>query len=137
MANNRVAIRAALKALLSGETDAGTNVYTNRESRLWKSELPSIIINTPDEPVNIRALNGGIYNRTLTINVEVKVEASEDVDDTLDALLAEVEQIVADNPSLSGTVQAAIQTNTETRIDSEAEKDIGVGILTFECKYSS
>lgn len=137
MGNNRFAIRFALMNLLLGQTSADQNVYTNRENSLWRVELPALIISTSEEPVVPATLQGRRYNRTLTLTVEAKVEATESVDDALDALLAEVETIVSNNPSISGTVQAIIQTNTETHMVSQGERDIGVGTLTFECKYTS
>lgn len=135
--NNRTTIRTALLDMLVGETSAGTNVYSNRESRLWQSELPSILIYTLQEPLTPESLSARRYIRNLELQIKVKVEATETVDDTLDALVAEVEAIIDADPSLAGTVLTTIQTNTEVSIESEAEKDIGIAVLTFECKYIS
>ncbi len=137
MANNRANIRSALKTMLTGQTDAGSNVYTNRESRLWQSELPAIIISTPEEPVTPESLSSRRYIRDLVISLEVKIEASESVDDTLDALVADIEDLIDADPSIDGTVLSCVQKSTEVRVDSEGEKDIGVATITFECKYIS
>lgn len=137
MANNRAAIREALKVALSAETLAGLNVYTNRETSLWRSELPAILIYSNQESAVPENLQGRRYYRTLELTVEVRIEASEDASDSVDELLAVIEAIIEEEPTIGGTVQSTILTGTETRVDSEGEKDIGVGVLTYECKYIS
>jgi CII-binding regulator of phage lambda lysogenization HflD len=135
--NNRTAIRSALTTLLSGETSAGTNVYANRYTSLWQSELPAILIYTRQESAVPEAMNQSRYIRTLELSIEVRVEASEDVDDSIDSIIGEIEDQLATDQSIGGTVLSSTQTNTEIRVDSDGEKDIGVGILTLECKYIS
>lgn len=137
MANNRVAIRAAIKTMLSGNTSAGTNVYTNRETRLWESELPAILLQTETEPVVPEALNSRRYYRTLELHIKIKAEGTTSVDDTLDALVAEVETIMDANPGLSGSAITSQQTNTTVTLNSDGEKDVGEATLTYEVKYIS
>jgi hypothetical protein len=138
MANNRSAIRAAAKALLSGETDALANVYTSRTSPLWQTELPAILIYTESEeavPESMRANPRSI--RTLQLTIHAKVEATEDVDDDIDALLTEIETLMSAQSSIGGTVLGSTLTNTEIRVEHDGQKDVGVGVLTYECKYIS
>jgi hypothetical protein len=138
MANNRSAIRDAIKALLLDETDAGANVYTSRTSPLWQSELPAILIYTEDEsakPESMRANSRSI--RTLQVTIHAKIEASEDVDDDVDSLVAEIETLISEESSLGGTVLGSQLTNTETRVDMQGESEIGVAVLTYECLYIS
>lgn len=135
MANSRKTIRTTLKALLSGQTEAGTNVYTNRDTNFWQSELPAIIIYTTQESAVHESLQGQRYYRTLQLNVEVKVEAASGVDDALDDLIGDIEDIVTANKDISGTVLTTVQLNTETNIDSDGEKYVGTGTISFECKY--
>lgn len=135
MANNRVAIRAAVKSMLVNVTDAGPNVFTNRETRLWESELPAILLSTGQEPVVHESLQGRRYYRTLELLVTVKITATVSVDDELDALVGQIEEILNTEPSFGGTVISSIQTNTEIRVNSEGKEDVAVAVLTFECKY--
>jgi hypothetical protein len=91
MANNRSNIRAAVKTLLDGETDAGDNVYTNRETGFSQTQLPAIIIQTDEEQA--RPVSGTVSRRslrTLSLKITVKLEESDSIDDDLDALLAYV-----------------------------------------------
>lgn len=135
--NNRAAVRSALKTILSGATDAGSNVFAHRGTSLWTSELPAILIYTNQEQAKREALNRSRYIRTIELTIEVKVEAGDDVAEELDALLGQVEDVVQANESINGTVLSTVQTNTEIRVDSDAAQNIGVGTLTFECQYIS
>jgi hypothetical protein len=122
MANNRSNIRAAVKTLLDGETDAGDNVYTNRETSLSQTQLPAIIIQTDEEQA--RPESGTVSRRsfrTLSLKITVKLEESDSIDDDLDALLADVEDLISASPSLGGTVLSAILTSSEMSIDGEGE----------------
>lgn len=135
MANSRKAIRDALVTMLSGETEAGTNVYANRETGLWQSELPAILVYTEQESAEPRDLSSRKYIRTLQLRVELKAEANSTVDDDLDDLAEEVEDIIDADQSITGTVLSTVLTNTELSVDADGEKEIGVCILNFECKY--
>lgn len=135
MANNRKAIRDALVAMLSGETEAGTNVYANRSTSLWQSELPAIMVYTEAESAEPRDLSSRRYIRTLQLRVELKAEANATVDDTLDDLATEVEEIIDEDQSITGTVLSTLLTNTELSVDADGEKEIGICTLNFECKY--
>jgi hypothetical protein len=137
MANNRIAIRAAVSTLLTGATSAGTNVFTDRKSKLWESELPAILIYTFVEATTPESINLRRYIRDLELKIDVKVEATTSVDDILDALIAEIETIIIANPGLSGTVLSTIHTHTEIVVDSGAETDIARATLTYQCKYIS
>ena len=135
MGNNRTAIRAALKTMLSGHTSAGTNVYTNRETSLWQSEVPAILIYSEEEPATREGLQSKRYIRTLHLTIKAKVEGSASVDDDLDALLLEIETLISADESLGGTVYSAVQTTTKITINSDGEQDVGVGEISLECQY--
>lgn len=137
MANNRVAIRAAIQTLLLNATDAEDNVYTNRKNKLWESELPAILISTVQEPALPESLSGRRYIRNLEVKLIIKIASTEASDDDLDVLVGQVETLVNANQFLSGTVLSTIQTNTELIFDAEGETDVAVATLTFECKYIS
>jgi hypothetical protein len=136
--NKRTEIRTALKDMLTdGESGIIANIFVNRESRLWQSELPAVIIYSNQETTTPKDLSSRRYIRTLELTVQCKVEATENVDEDLDDLVSEVETVIDSDQSLKGTVLSSVQTNTEIRIDAEGEKDVGVAIITLECKYIS
>jgi hypothetical protein len=137
MANNRSAIRAAIQTLLLGATSAANNVYSNRETKLFQSELPAILTYTLHEAASAEGLSGRRYVRTMLLAVKIRVEAGDSVDDELDSVVAEVETIIAANSSLSGTVLSCVLVSTEVILDSSGEEDIASATLTYECKYIS
>ncbi len=138
MANNRKAIRAALKEILAeGDTAADESVFTNRETKLWPVELPCIIIYTPDEEATPESISQTRYIRDLQLNIELKITATEDVDDDLDDFVAEVEALIDANPSLGVAGLSSKLTNTNIRIDEGGENQIGVATLSLLCKYIS
>ena len=136
MAHNRKLIRHAVKDLLIDNTSAGPNVYPNRETNLWESELPAILIYTKDEPeAQPRAVNSQQYIRKLTLFIEIKTLATETVDDDLDDLAEEVESIIRANPNLNSTATSVQYKGTEIILDATSETEKGVAILTFEVQY--
>lgn len=137
MANNRIAIRNALKEMLLGKTSCGNSVFSGREAPVWKSELPAILITTNLESAVPESQSARRYIRTLELVVEIRAESADNIDDDLDDLAAEVEALVNADKSLLGTVLTCLQTNTEMRFDDEAENKTGAALITFECKYLS
>jgi hypothetical protein len=133
MSHTRQDIRDAVVTLLSGATSAGTNVYANRETRAWESELPALFIYTKEETADPRDLSGRQSIRTLQLVVECKVVATENVDDDLDTLIDEVEDLL--NTANIVNVLSVLYKNTEITLDSESETEKGVGIINYELKY--
>lgn len=135
MAHKRQLIRDALKAMILSNTDAGTNVYSNRVTKAWQTELPMIKILYGSETALPRAVNSRQSIRNLSLIVEVIAEANENLDDTLDTLSQQVEQIIAADYSISGNALSSILTSTEPSFDGEGESVVGKLTLNFETKY--
>lgn len=135
MSNNRKAIRAAVKTMLLNNTSAGENVYTNRETTTWESELPAILIYSDDENATNRDITGRQKIRTYNVRIEIKAEAEASVDDDLDDLAQEIETILNADRSLSGTAMDSNYTSTSISISSEGDKEIGTVLLNYEIKY--
>jgi hypothetical protein len=137
MGNNRTVIRNTVVGMLRDQTAATSNVYGNRTSKLWQSEVPAILVNTLSEPTTPEAMQSTRYIRDLELQIKIKVQLTDIVDEALDSLAAEVETIINSDRSLGGTVLSTIQNHTEVAIDSDAETDVATAILTFTCKYIS
>lgn len=135
MPQSRKYIRDAVVALLSGNTVAGTNVFGNRETSLWETELPAILVYTKDETANPRSLNSKQSIRTLDLVVEIKALATESVDNTLDAIAEVVETLLLADQSLTGTSISIEYQSTSISLDTDSETEKGVAALTFQVKY--
>lgn len=126
----RKLIREAAKTQLSGIT--GVTLY---ESRVYPfSQLPAIAIYTETERVEIDESSMGRQQRILAVIIEIRAQASEDVDDELDRLAAEVEQAIAADQTLSGTCDhieyAGMTSDFET-----GEQQTGLMSMEFAAEY--
>lgn len=131
----RQQIREAFKAMLLNNTAAGENVYSNRVSAFWRSELPSVSIFMRDEEASPRDMSARSYLRKATLSVEIHAEAKEDLDALLDQIADQVEAIVINDSSLSGTVQGCVLQGTEIELAGEATTPIGVLSLSYQILY--
>lgn len=135
MGNNRIAIRNAVVDLLLGNTSADQSVFSSRDNPLWQSEFPAILIRTSEETAVRESTQSKRYYRNLTLLIDVKVTATEGSDEALDNLVNEIETLIANGPDFGATVLNSLLTKTEISVNSEAEQDVGVATLTYECKY--
>lgn len=133
--HKRQEIREAIKTMLLGNTDAGANVYSNRVSAFWKSELPSISIVTTEEEANPRDLGNKTFVRKLRIGIEVHAEATEKLDDVLDDISNQIEALIGADQSLTGTVLGTVMTGTTIELAGEATTPIGVLSISFTTTY--
>lgn len=136
MSHKRTDIREAVKTmLLAGATVAGENVYSNRVSAFWKSELPSISIFTTEEEATPRDLKNQTYVRTMQLRLEVHAEATEDLDTLLDEAAVEIEDILNADQGLTGTALGSKLTSTSIELAGDASTPVGVLSLNYEIKY--
>lgn len=135
MSNNRKAIRAAVQALLLNNTSAGESVFTNRETKYFRTELPSITIYSEEESAVNRDITARQYIRTYGLRIELKTEASDSVDDDLDDLAKEVEDILKADTSLTGTAISCEYKSSQISLSAEGDKLRGTLTLNYEVKY--
>lgn len=132
----RQQIREAIKNMLLNNTDAGANVYSNRVSAFWKSELPSISIFMRDEALTPRDMANKNYIRKSNVLIEIHAEANEGLDDTLDEINEQVEAILLADTGLINTVQGLVFTDLEFEVANDASTNIGVLTLTLQITYT-
>lgn len=135
MAHSRKKIRDNVKTLLTGQTSAGDNVFTSRGRDADESELPCIIIYTPEESKIPRSVQAKQYIRNLEVWVEIRVQATDGVDDILDDLTDCVERLLVDNPDIINSNLGLQLTNTLTEVDESGKIPYGAGTVIFQCTY--
>ena len=124
----RKLIREAIKAQLSGI--AGVTLY---ESRVYPfSQLPAIAIYTESEEIDESSMTA--QSRILTGIIEIRAQASEDVDDELDRLSAEVEQAIAADQTLSNTCEFVEYAGMSTDFEA-AEQETGLMRMEYAIEY--
>lgn len=135
MAHKRTDIREAVKTMLLSNTSAGANVFSNRVSAYWKSELPSISIFTTEEEAVPRNVGNRQSIRTMNLRIEIHAEATEDLDQALDDIADEVETILSADTGLTGQAINSTYTGCETELSADATTPVGVIALNYSVKY--
>lgn len=140
----------------------GDRIFPNRVEQWWSDELPAIGVYTLHEDNITTDKNPDPEERKLTMAVEALTQATERLDDQLDALALLVERAMSidalgaamtdlvetklgkalprnsDNRSPVDAALLAIRlTGTETGIAVDGERQIGVSTLTFDVEYQA
>lgn len=135
MAHARQQIRAQLVSTLTGLTTTGNNVIASRVYDVATNSLPSLAIYTLSEDVGDESANKQM--RQLDVVVEVRAKASNNLDNTLDAIGAEVEDALfaAGDTTLNGKCKNFNYDGLEITLSSEAEQPIGLMTMRFIAQY--
>jgi hypothetical protein len=138
MAHARKQIRDAAAGVLTGLSLTGSNVYTNHVYNLTSSKLPAIIIHTLNDTPQQGNTELGTNNTTrwhiLEMDIEIRGIAT-DIDDSLDAVAADVEAAMANNRTLSGNVIDSELTGSELEVSSDSERPTGQLTLSYSVMY--
>lgn len=132
----RTQIREAIKTILMGQTACGDNVYSNRTSAYWKSELPCISIFMAEEPLSPRDMSQKTYIRKPDISIEIRAEANENLDEILDEVNDKIEELILANSNLNGTVQGLVFTNIDFETANDGTTNIGILTLSIQVQYT-
>lgn len=153
MAHARQQIRDALATAVTGLTTTATRVYKSRSLPLNATDLPALCVYAREDQVDYAL--GRMANtpqRTCEVHVEgyVKVEtsaslsggnwqiASEAVDNTLDAIAAEVETAVFANAALLAKCSMGFYLDRqELRLDTAGDENVGVIDMAFQARYAT
>jgi len=132
MAHPRKAIRDAIKTKLISHTVAGTKVYTNRVRPVNPAEMPLILIYAVDEPIATWDKELPI-ERNLRISIACCQKVSDNLDDELDVMAAQVEELMSvDYEKNLGLGRAVNRVYLEgTTINEEIDGELKMGILTL------
>jgi hypothetical protein len=128
-------IREAVATLLTGLSTTGANVFMNRKMKFPDSKLPALNIVTNNEDVETATLGAKVYEKNLTVAIFIKAKDTDQVDDEIDQIMLEVEQVIANNPTLGGLVTDMNLTAADADSLLEAEKETGQGVLAYQANY--
>lgn len=137
MPHQRQLIRQAVRDLLIGKTAAGTRVSTTRIYPYRKPELPAISVYTLEETVNEEGSNTAPreYTRDLELEISGFVHGGADVDDAMDELALEIENAMAADPYLGGTVGDSMLQGTTMGLTGDGDTLTGMVTLTYAVTY--
>lgn len=138
--HTRQAIREAVVNLLKGTsasrpTAAGERVFDSRFRNIFPAELPCLIVYAMDETVEDRRSSPRMIDRSLSLAVDIFAEATDQVEDDLDALAEQVESVMSADETLGGLTYDCILSETEMSVVADGETLIGSARLTFIIEY--
>jgi hypothetical protein len=140
----RAQIRAAVLARLAGVTSLGAaNVLSTRVMPVGDARLPCLLVYVGDdtgeasEPFAIGGAVAYKQRRVLTLRMEAIVKAAEPLDDAMDAILLDVETLMASDPTFGGLCREGVFLSSEPRTDVDGENDKPVGrlVMDWACPY--
>lgn len=162
----RALIRRGLVAVLLGNAALaarlGSRVYPNRVEHWWAQELPAAGVYTMSEDTVDSDISPDPDERKITLGLELLVQATENMDDHLDALCLLVERAVsidAVGAAMTGIIEAKLPeplprdargrspvdnallrirlTGTDLGIAVDGERQTGVATLAFDVEYEA
>lgn len=136
MSHIRQQIRESAIALLSGNTDAQTYVYSSLFYPIDEDDLPVIVLRTDQESSDLLNIAGPL-TRELSLVITAYVTAEEqDLQNSLDTIAAQIESLIG-NQSFSGLAKWVTLSSTDIQRVPDASKPTGSVALTFTVIYHS
>ena len=136
MAHIRKQIREAVKTKLTGLTTTGSNVFETRVYNLKASNLPALLISTPDETSSIGTFpTPRPLERVLELNLDGFAKSTANLDDTLDLISEEVETALTTDITLGGLTKDIFLKSTKSDVSGEGKQPIGIVKMIYECRY--
>lgn len=138
-------VRAQLRRVIADmmrSTSVGENVFPSRLFSLDDEQLPSISVYTTDES-NLEAVTKvtlgrpPIINRTMPLVIEAHAKIDDGIDDTLDALAAEIERAMASEIYVEERMIPAQLVSTQTFFSGDSDQEVGVIRLIYSVAYST
>ena len=135
MAHVRQQIRDQVATTITGLA-TGATVYKMRKFSLDDSALPALVVYSNDESSNLVTVGSRTLNRSVSIVVEaMALGSSATIFDTIDTMCAEVEAAMAADFTVGGLAKSTILRGTDTDVNTEGDKAIGVASMNFEVQY--
>lgn len=111
------------------------HTFDSRIRPYYDDILPSVSCYTRQETIDDeKGGKSGQQYRDLQVNIQANIKAGNDIDDRLDEMAEQIEIAIFNDPVLK-KLRCYDLISTETEINSESEKNIGVITLLFSCKY--
>ena len=137
MANHiRQQIREQVGSTLTGLTTTGSNVFQTRVYPLENTNLPALVIYTKSETSEPLVISANrIMSRELQLIIEIYVKQTSNFDDEVDKICKEVEIALSGDTTINGLAKDSFIQSTEIEYNTEGEKPLSYGILTFLTNY--
>lgn len=132
----RKQIRDAVVDLLDGLTVTGDRVFIGRTRPLQAGHAPTILVYARDEAIERETMGRPpALARTCTLIVECRMCSATPPDDALDAIAADVEAAIGDDPRIGGIAIDSVLQRTEIEAVAQGEWHLGAARLTYAVRY--
>lgn len=138
MSHLRTTIRNTIATLLMGLPTSGTHVFTSRTLIYQEHELPALTIATNDEDIADIDMHGQLLERDMVVLITAKAKVTENLDDVLDVMIAEVEEKIAaemQQPTLRTLCKRMGIKGLSIAINEDGEVPIGEAVMRFNLIY--
>lgn len=122
-------------ALTSGVTSVYGRVYTSRFYPMRDTDTPGICVYTLIEQSSSLSMGESRLMRVLNVAVDIYATATNDADDTVDALAASVEAAVGADPTFGGIAKDSTIISTEIDLSGDGETPFVLARLTYSVEY--
>ena len=125
-------LREAVSNALDGLPTTGARVFDSRVYPLQDTELPALRIYAESEEALVDTIHTpALIERTVELRIEGVAKAAADLEDTLDAISAEVETALAGGVSFGGKTVTLVYVGCEITLSGEGEKATGSIALRY------
>lgn len=134
MSHLRQAIRAHIRQALQDVPQLGGRVSTTRTRPTQANELPCAIVYALDESAGYAGVSRSL-RRSLSVAIEMRVAATDALDDVLDGYCLAVETAIGADPRLGGLALDSRLSSTTIGLDGEGETRQALATLTYRVDY--
>ena len=132
----RQAIRERVASNVTGLASVGSNVFQSRIHTLSDSNLPCILVYSQNETSEPNQMGSNrVLDRTLSINLEIYVKATADVDDKIDAICVNVEEAIAGDITVNNLAKDITLSSTSINFIGEGDQPLALASLTYDVMY--
>lgn len=137
MTHAREQIRERATTVLTGLSLTGSNVFESHVYPLGEDQLPGLCVYTLNQNSEIVAVGGGspILEHQLELAVAIYVKETDTYDDTLDAILVDVEKALNADSTLNGLVKFIYPQSLDVNLTGEGDKPVVVATQSFQVIY--
>lgn len=144
--HQRTIIRNAAKAiLLAAQTACGERVFASRARKLWPHEFPAMLVYTLTEDCSGHDSAPREVKRSLSLVIQIAIEGDTErtpenegealADEQLDTICKQVEDALAADDTLNGTVSDCMLMRTDIQLVEDGDDVTLAAIMTWTVEY--
>jgi hypothetical protein len=136
---SRETLRQLVIAALLRQTDAGPHVYAPDDVPVQHEEMPSILVETPNETKSSRGRMGGIpqFLTIATVTATGYVEATSAIraKAQIDRLTKQMERCVLTSNDIIVSIQQFTEVRSSYTVTADGQMHNGIGIVQFDMEF--